>query len=213
MNLSDLRKDYSAGTLDPADLQPDPMLQFALWFRHAADSGLIHEPNAMILSTASKEGEVSSRTVLLKGLEPDGFRFFTNYESRKADQLAENPRAALLFYWGPLERQVKIAGRVTRAGETENTAYFHSRPRGSQLGAWASSQSREIPDRTALESRLAELEARYADQVIPLPPAWGGYLLTPETVEFWQGRSNRLHDRLRYRREPDSSWSIARLSP
>lgn len=213
MDLGKLRQDYRASSLELKNLAIDPIEQFQQWFREVATIPDILEPNAMILSTASLVGEPTSRTVLLKGVDAAGFRFFTNYESAKGNQLATNPQAALLFLWLPLERQVHVQGSVEKLSREESEIYFHSRPRGSQLGAWASHQSTPIADRAVLEAQLSELEKEYADQEIPLPPNWGGYLVRPRTIEFWQGRSDRLHDRLRYTEARPGLWQIDRLSP
>ena len=167
----------------------------------------------MTLATATPDGRPSARMVLLKGVDARGFAFFTNYESRKGAELAANPRAALVFFWVQLERQVRVEGRVERLSAEESDAYFASRPEGSQLGAWASQQSAVLPDRGPLEARYEELRAQYEGQEVPRPTFWGGFRVVPETVEFWQGRVNRLHDRLRYRRQDDGSWVIERLSP
>ncbi len=198
-------------SLDQSDLDPDPIRQFERWYQPVLASDLA-EPSAMSLATATREGRPSARTVLLKGFDQAGFVFFTNYESRKAQELSDNPRAALLFNWIHLRRQVSVAGPVTRVSAQESDAYFKTRPRGSQLGAWASKQSEVIESREVLEQRLAELEKKYAGRDVPRPPYWGGYRLTPDTVEFWQNRANRLHDRFRYRRE-GGRWVIERLSP
>lgn len=211
MNLADLRKDYSLAGLAEKDLARDPFRQFEKWFAEA-QAGKIAEPNAMVLATATREGRPSSRTVLLKAIDGRGFVFYSNYESRKGRELEANPRAALNFPWVAMERQVLIEGTVTRVAREESEAYFHSRPRASQLGAWVSPQSTIITDRRVLEESLKALEQKYAGQEVPLPPNWGGWRLAPETVEFWQGRRNRLHDRLRYRREKDG-WIIERLAP
>ncbi len=192
-------------------MQPDPMVQFEAWFENVVDAGL-HEPNAMILATASDDGRPSARTVLLKGYDGRGFVFYTNYEGRKARDLEANPACALLFYWGELERQVRVEGRASRLPSRESDAYFASRPRGSRLGAWASEQSRPVRDRSVLEERIKALEAEYQDREIPRPPFWGGYRVEPEAIEFWQGRENRLHDRIAYRRE-EGVWRLERLQP
>lgn len=189
----------------------DPIEQFRRWFDEALNANL-HEPNAMTLATASNDGKPSARIVLLKGCDERGFAFYTNYEGRKANDLDENPRAALVFYWGELERQVRIEGTVSRISDQESDEYFASRPRGSQLGAWASEQSQPAERRGSLEEKLRSLEAEYADREVPRPPFWGGYRVEPEAVEFWQGRENRLHDRLVYRRT-DGGWRIERLQP
>jgi len=209
--VSALRRDYMQRGLDEADLAPDPNQQFALWFHEALNCPAIAEPNAMVLSTVSPEGQPHARFVLLKGFDAEGLVFFTNYESEKGRDLAVNPRAALTFGWIEQERQVRIEGTVFQTPRSAVEAYFQMRPRGSRLGAWASDQSRVIPSRAVLEARLAEAEARFADDVPP-PESWGGYRLVPERFEFWQGRTNRLHDRLRYRRK-GTAWIIERLAP
>lgn len=211
MPLADLRRDYSLAGFLEKDAAKDPFRQFEKWFQEA-EAAKIPEPNAMVCSLANREGRPSSRVVLLKGLDGRGFVFYTNYESRKGREIAENPRASLLFPWIALERQVIVDGTVTRVTREESDAYFHSRPRLSQLSAWASQQSSIVQGRTALEDALKQLEQKYAGQEIPLPPNWGGYRVAPETVEFWQGRRSRLHDRLRYRREK-TEWVIERLAP
>lgn len=197
--------------MDEAQVDADPIVQFGRWFADAEAADLI-EPNAMTLATAGAGGRPSARMVLLKGFDDGGFVFYTNYESRKAGELAGNPAAALVFWWGALQRQVRVEGAVERVRHEESDAYFRSRPLGSRLGAWASAQSQVIAGRAELEERLEELTARYDDGDVPLPPFWGGYRIRPEVIEFWQGRPNRLHDRLRYRRTP-SGWAIDRLSP
>ena len=209
--LAELRQEYTLAGLNESDLAPDPFAQFQKWLADAMAAQLA-EPNAMVLATVAPDGQPSTRTVLLKALDARGFSFFTNYESRKARELAENPRASLTFPWHALERQVNIEGRVSKLPRAEAEAYFKLRPRGSRLGAWASSQSQVIHGRGPLEARMKELEAQYPEE-IPLPPNWGGYVLAPERIEFWQGRPSRLHDRLRYTRQPDGSWKIERLSP
>jgi pyridoxamine 5'-phosphate oxidase len=198
--------------MDAGDLLPDPLAQFARWLDEARAGGL-ELPEAMTLATADAEGRPSARTVLLKGVSPDGFRFFTNTESRKAGELAANPAAALVFHW-PLEprRQVTVAGAVEPLPREEAEAYFRTRPLGSRLGAWASRQSTVVDDRDTLERSFAEAEAAYGDDP-PLPPWWGGYLLRPERIELWQNRPNRLHDRFRYSRSADGAWVLERLAP
>jgi pyridoxamine 5'-phosphate oxidase len=212
MTLADLRKDYSLAGLTEKDLARDPFRQFEKWFQEV-EAAKIPEPNAMVLGTASKDGRPSSRVVLLKGIDGRGFVFYTNYESRKGRQLEINPYASLLFPWVALERQVEVLGPLVKISREESEAYFHSRPRLSQLAAWASQQSAIISGRSALEEAMKSLETKYAGQEIPIPANWGGYRLNPETVEFWQGRRSRLHDRLRYRRGKDGDWSVERLSP
>ncbi len=212
MNLDDLRREYTQRGLRVEDLVADPFMQFGAWFDEVALAD-IREPNAMTLATATPDGRPSARMVLLKGVDARGFAFFTNYESRKGAELAANPQAALVFFWVQLERQVRVEGRVERLSTEESDEYFASRPEGSQLGAWASRQSAVLADRGLLEARYEELRAQYEGHEVPRPPFWGGYRVVPETVEFWQGRVNRLHDRLRYRRQDDGSWVIERLSP
>ena len=234
MAIADLRRDYRAGELDRAGLRPDPLAQFQDWFAAAATAQgasrwrkigialfklwhaiLGHAPadvNAMALATVDRQGRPSVRTVLLKGADARGFIFFTNYDSRKGQELAGNPNAALVFYWSELERQVCVAGTVTKLPATESEDYFKSRPRGSQLGAWASNQSEVLASRAVLEQKWQEMAARFP-QAMPLPPNWGGYVLAPLRIEFWQGRASRLHDRFRYVKQPDDSWQVDRLSP
>jgi pyridoxamine 5'-phosphate oxidase len=206
-----MRREYARAALAEADVDPDPVVQFGRWFEQAEQAGLL-EPTAMTLATATPDGRPSARMVLLRGVDERGFCFYTNYESRKGAELAANPRAALVFWWGELERQVRVEGPVERTSRSESEAYFHSRPPGSQLSAAASPQSRVIDDRAALERRVTELATGHRDGELPLPDFWGGFRLTPEVVEFWQGRPNRLHDRLRYRRAGDT-WRIERLAP
>ncbi|MET7617104.1 pyridoxamine 5'-phosphate oxidase [Streptomyces sp. NPDC005408] len=214
-----MRKQYRSTVLTETELTPAPMDQFARWFLEAASSGL-HEPNAMIVSTATRDGRPSSRTVLLKQYDARGFVFYTNYGSRKGQELAANPHVAVLFPWHALARQVIVTGTAARIGRDETVTYFRSRPHGSQLGAWASEQSSVIGSRDELVRRYEELATRYPEgEQVPAPPEWGGYRIEPETVEFWQGHENRLHDRLRYVRtgaegaEKASSWRVERLSP
>ncbi len=209
--MTDLRNEYTRSGLSESDVLPDPIDQFHRWFDEALEANL-HEPNAMTLATATPDGRPSARVVLLKGFGERGFVFYTNYEGRKALELEANPNCYLLFYWGELERQVRVEGRATRVSTEESDAYFASRPRGSQLGAWASEQSRKVEGRTELEDRLKELEEEYEGREAPRPPFWGGYRVEPEGMEFWQGRENRLHDRLLYTRL-DGGWKIERLQP
>jgi len=208
-----MRRDYTErAALLENDLAGSWTSQFAAWFADAAAYGL-PEPNAMIVATAGAGGRPSARTVLLKEFDERGFTFFTNYESRKGSELAANPYASLVFPWFPMQRQVIVAGTVERVSRAETEEYFASRPRGSQLGAWASPQSRVLADRAAVEAGLAAAVERFGDGPVPAPPHWGGLRVRPETVEFWQGRSNRLHDRLRFRRTANESWILERLAP
>jgi pyridoxamine 5'-phosphate oxidase len=211
MDAGSLRREYTRAGLHEADMDPDPIVQFRTWFENVIEADL-HEPNAMILATATSDGRPSARTVLLKGYDERGFVFYTNYEGRKASELETNPACALLFYWGELERQVRIEGRAGRISSEESDAYFASRPRGSRLGAWASEQSRSVEDRSVLEERIVDLEEEYRDREIPRPPFWGGYRVEPHAIEFWQGRENRLHDRISYRRQT-GAWKLERLQP
>jgi pyridoxamine 5'-phosphate oxidase len=210
-SVADLRKEYTRSGLSESDALPDPINQFRHWFDEALAANL-HEPNAMTLATATPDGRPSARIVLLKGYDGRGFVFYTNYEGRKARDLEANPNCALVFYWGELERQVRIEGRGVQVSDKESDAYFASRPRGSRLGAWVSEQSRPVEDRSKLEGRLKELDEEYEGREIPRPPFWGGYRVEPEGVEFWQGRENRLHDRLLYTRCAEE-WVIERLQP
>jgi pyridoxamine 5'-phosphate oxidase len=235
MAIADIRREYNLAGLRRGDLDADPVVQFKRWFDQATGAraggrwrrffirlykGLLlvtgTEPmdvNAATLATADKSGHPSARVVLLKGVDERGFIFFTNYESRKGQELAENPRAALVFYWADLERQVCAAGEVSKLSREESEAYFRTRPKGSRLAAWASRQSEVIAGRAVLEERYRELQARYPGEQVPMPPYWGGYALAPQRIEFWQGRPSRLHDRFRYLKQPDHTWRIERLAP
>ena len=207
-----MRRDYTNGVLELSDLNPDPIIQFQSWFADAQQAEIV-EPNAMSLATATSDGFPSARFVLLKGVDERGFRFFTNYESRKGHELLANPRAALAFFWAKLERQVRIEGRVERLSADESAAYFHSRPKGSQISSTISPQSRPLPDRETLERQITAASERYADAEVPFPAdSWGGYVVIPERIEFWQGRKSRLHDRFRYQLE-NGQWKIERLAP
>jgi pyridoxamine 5'-phosphate oxidase len=209
-DLSALRREYAAGGLDESDLQDEPMAMFRSWMHDVVVAGL-HEPNAMVVATADSSGAPSARMVLLKALDERGFVFFTNYESRKAAELLANPRCALLFCWHELERQVRVEGEAHQLSGAENDAYFATRPRASQLGAWASPQSQVVAGRPQLDAAYDEVAARFPDQV-PTPDHWGGFRVRPAAVEFWQGRRGRMHDRLRYRRV-DDAWAVERLAP
>ena len=210
-DLAALRRDYSLSSLKEADVDTDPIRQFERWFADALAAQVL-EPNAMTLSTASRDGVPSGRIVLLKGVDARGFAFYTDYRSRKSAELAENPLAALTFLWKEIERQVRITGSVSRVSAEESESYFRSRPVGSRIGAWASHQSAVIPNRSDLEERVRTVNERFANTDVPLPSHWGGFRVMPDEIEFWQGRSDRLHDRIRYRRE-DPAWVIERLSP
>jgi len=212
LDLTGLRTEYLSHGLRRADLHSDPLRQFGAWFA-AALAADIREVNAMTLATATPEGKPSVRVVLLKGFDERGFAFFTNYDSQKAREIEANPFAEMVFYWPQLERQVRISGSVERTSREDSSAYFHSRPLGSQLSAWASKQSEVIDARQVLDSRLTEMSERFCKGVVPLPPHWGGYRLKPDKFEFWQGRPNRLHDRFRYSRQSDATWLVDRLAP
>jgi pyridoxamine 5'-phosphate oxidase len=235
MNMADLREDYDAGKLDRGGLVANPLEQFHRWFNEAAATAsgsrgrrigialynlwhaLLGRPaadvNAMTLATVSVDGQPSARTVLLKGADERGFIFFTNYDSRKGTELAGNPNAALVFFWQPLARQICVAGTVKKISREESEAYFKSRPKGSRIAAWASNQSSVVADRAALEKQWSEMAARFPGDDVPLPPNWGGYVLSPLRIEFWQGRPSRLHDRFRYSKQTDGAWKLERLAP
>jgi pyridoxamine 5'-phosphate oxidase len=234
MALADIRREYSLGSLRRADLDANPVAQFQKWFAQAAGASsggrlrkigialfkLWHavlghapsDPTAMVLATVDKAGRPSARAVLLKAMDERGFIFYTNYESRKGRELADNPHAALTFYWENLERQVCVGGAVTKLSREESDRYFTSRPRGSRLAAWASNQFDVVADRAALEQKWDEATKKFPGEV-PLPPSWGGFVLKPDWIEFWQGRPSRLHDRFRYTRQPDNSWNLDRIAP
>ncbi|XKK58711.1 pyridoxamine 5'-phosphate oxidase [Streptomyces sp. ARC32] len=213
-DLASMRKQYRAEGLSETELAATPVEQFARWFKQAATDGGLFEPNAMVVSTADAEGRPSSRTVLLKHFDAQGFVFYTNYDSRKGRELDANPYVSLLFPWHPMARQVVVTGVARRTGRDETAAYFRTRPHGSQLGAWASVQSSVVAGRRALDGAYAELAARYPEgEQVPVPPHWGGFRVVPQAVEFWQGRENRLHDRLRYVAEGGGGWRVERLSP
>lgn len=234
MGVADIRREYSRGSLQRADLEANPVTQFQKWFAQATGESsrgrwrkigialyklwhaiLNHapaDPTAMVLATADKDGKPSARAVLLKGVDERGFVFYTNYDSRKGRELAENPDAALTFFWADWERQICVGGVVSRLSREATEAYFKRRPRGSQLATWASNQFDVVADRAALEKKWDEMAARFPGDV-PLPPNWGGFVLKPEWIEFWEGRPSRLHDRFRYTRQPDSSWKLERIEP
>jgi pyridoxamine 5'-phosphate oxidase len=209
--IANLRHDYAKSRLEESGVAPDPIVEFTRWFEEALKAE-VQEPNAMTLATATADGAPSARIVLLKGFDERGFVFFTDYRSRKAGELKENARAALVFYWPELERQIRITGSTAETDREESETYFRSRPRGSRIGAWVSHQSQVVGNRAELEQRIQEVERRYPGDDIPLPPYWGGFRLRPESLEFWQGRTNRLHDRIRYLRM-GTAWRIERLSP
>jgi len=219
LDVASFRRDYQHAELRRAHLDTDPFVQFHRWIDEAAANPSILESTAMVLSTANAEGEVSSRVVLLKGYDSRGFRFFTNTGSRKATQITSNTSVSLLFYWEPLERQIQINGTASLLPRADTEAYFASRPRGSRIGAWASPQSTVIANRESLDKRAEEMTTRFAEGEVPTPEFWSGYLVTPRTIEFWQGRSNRLHDRFRYRHSgaegqaPGGDWIVERLAP
>lgn len=212
IDIAGFRHEYIGEGLRRAYLDPDPIKQFDNWFA-AAIEARIYDANAMALATATSDGKPSVRVVLLKSFDERGFVFYTNYDSEKGRQLEQNPRAALVLYWMEVERQIRIEGTVEKTPREESERYFHTRPAGAQLGAWASRQSATIDGRQVLEARLAEMKQRFAEVDIPLPPHWGGYRVKPEIMEFWQGRPDRLHDRFRYTLQSNGTWSIDRLAP
>ena len=209
--INSLRHDFAKQTLDEKDVNTDPVLQFEKWFKEAVDAH-VNEPNAMTVSTATKEGKPSARILLLRNFNEDGFVFYTNYTSRKGSEIAENPHGALLFFWPELERQVRIEGILQKQTAAESDLYFNTRPRGSKLGAWTSEQSKIVASREVLDTEYQKLSEKYLGQEIPRPPYWGGFLLKPISIEFWQGRPSRLHDRILYTLE-NKNWKIERLAP
>lgn len=209
--IADLRRDYTKAELDINSVDSDPLLQFRKWFDEALNSDIM-EPNAMVLSTVSKESKPTQRTVLLKAIDTDGFVFYTNYSSRKAQQIEENSAVSILFPWFEMERQVSIEGKAEKVSTGQSLKYFLSRPFGSQLGAWVSNQSEVISSRSILEEKLAQMKSKFSKGEVPLPDFWGGYKVIPERIEFWQGRSNRLHDRIVFEKN-EENWNIKRLSP
>lgn len=211
MTIADLRREYARARLDEGQVGADPLAEFGRWFTQAQEAQVL-EPNAMTLATATRDGIPSARVVLLKGYDERGFVFFTDYRSQKGTELEQNPQASLVFFWPELERQVRISGPVSVVSRDESEAYFQTRPRPSQLSTWVSSQSQVIAGRKLLEDGVKKVEGQFPGQV-PLPPHWGGFRVTPETVEFWQGRESRLHDRLRYLRKKGGGWQVERLSP
>ncbi len=211
-DIASIRKEYTQAVLDEESVLKNPFEQFEKWFQEALKSQII-EPTAMILSTVDQNGQPFQRTVLLKTFNEEGFVFYSNYESRKASHLKSNPKVSLLFPWYPLERQVAITGQVEKVSTKESLKYFLSRPVGSQLGAWVSNQSEVISSRSILETKLAQMKQKFKEGKIPLPDHWGGYRIIPDSIEFWQGRKSRLHDRIIFQKRADNAWNISRLSP
>lgn len=213
IDTGDLRVDYQLDELLESNAANNPFAQFEQWLKDAINSST-PEPNAMVIATVQANGRPAARVVLLKEVTPEGFVFYTNYDSRKGRELSEHPEAAVVFNWLELQRQVRIEGRVERISPADSTAYYHTRPKGSQIGAWASPQSQIIPDRSVLENKKAALEKEYADaEQLPRPENWGGFIIKPELIEFWQGRSSRLHDRLQYELDESGAWNRVRLAP
>ncbi|HTH81794.1 MAG TPA: pyridoxamine 5'-phosphate oxidase [Mucilaginibacter sp.] len=210
--LQNLREDYSAASLSEDTINLNPIKQFEIWFNEAIEAK-IHEPNAMTLATATTDGRPSARIVLLKGFDVTGFSFYTNYLSRKGKEITKNPLGAIIFFWGEMQRQVRIEGTIEKLSKEQSEKYFHSRPKGSQISALASPQSQEIADRDVLENKTSQLEAEYDDKEIPKPSYWGGYVLKPRLIEFWQGRPSRLHDRILYKKIDNKNWKKVRLAP
>ena len=210
--LQNLRQDYSSASLSETTINLNPIKQFGIWFNEAVDAK-IHEPNAMTLATATTDGRPSARIVLLKGFDANGFVFYTNYLSRKGKEITKNPLGAITFFWGEMERQVRIEGTIEKLSKEQSEQYFHSRPKLSQIGALASPQSQEIAGRDILENKMSQLEKDYADAEIPKPSFWGGYVLKPRLIEFWQGRRSRLHDRILYKKIDNKNWKKVRLAP
>lgn len=212
MSIASIRRDYQLKSLSEQDVVNDAIQQFTIWWKEALNAE-IDEVNAMTVSTTKADGRPTSRIVLLKGYDENGFVFFTNYDSHKGQELISNPFASLLFFWKELERQVRIEGKCEKISTEESDAYFYSRPLGSRLGAWASPQSQVIPNREVLENQAEQLTLKYSDGIVPRPPHWGGFRVVPDSIELWQGRSNRLHDRILYTKNESSNWGIARLAP